>query len=120
MNLNRSIRKLIKSWLEKGFKAPRIYSLLKSQTSRATVYRWVDRIFKSGVSAKTTNGRPRSVRTKIYIAKVKRNLVINKNRKLACPKTMRKIIREDLHLKAYKKIRDSALSASHISKRKSF
>ena len=72
MTLNISIRKLIKSWLEKDFKAPRIYSLLKSQTSRATaVNRWVDRILKSGISAKTFHGQPRSVRTKIFIAKVK-------------------------------------------------
>ena len=129
MTINLSIRKLIKSWLEKGFKAPKIYSLLKSQTSRATVYRWVDRILKSGISAKTSTGRPRSVRTKLFIAKVKRNLIVNKNRKSArkiakeagcCPKTIRRIIREDLHLKAYKKIRVPALTDSNISKRKSF
>ena len=67
MTLNLSIRKLIKSWLEKGFKAPRIYSLLKSQTSRATVYRWVDRIFKSGISAKTSHAAGREVLEQKFI-----------------------------------------------------
>ena len=112
MTLNLSIRKLIKSWLEQGFKAPRIYSLLKTRTSRATVYRWVDRILKSGISANTSPGRPRSVRKKVFIAKVKRNLVTNNKRKSArkiareagcSPHTVRRIIKEDLGLKAYKR-----------------
>ena len=86
---------------------------------------------------KTSHGRPRIVRKKFFIAKVKRNLVINKNRKSArkiakeagcCPKTICRIIREDLNLKPYKKIRVPVLTASRIhlsnekmiSKRKSF
>ena len=69
MTLNLGIRKLIKSWLEKGFKAPIIDGLLKSQALRATVYRWVDRILKSGISAKTSHGRPKNVRTKLFLPK---------------------------------------------------
>jgi transposase len=129
MTLNQSIRKLIKSWLEEGYKASKIYSLLKYQTSKATVYRWVDRILKSGISAKTSPGRPRSVRTKSFTAKVKRNLLTNKKHKSArriardegcSPRTICRIIQDDLHLKAYKKIRVPALTASHVKKRNAF
>ncbi|XP_065645702.1 uncharacterized protein LOC136076157 [Hydra vulgaris] len=120
---------MIKSWLEQGFKAQKTYSLLQTETSRATVYRWINRILKSGISAKTSPGRPRSIRTKQFIAKVGRNLVSNKKKKsvrkiareASCSsRTVRRIVNKDLKLKAYKKIRVPALTAAHIEKRKSF
>ena len=129
MTLNQSIRELIKSWVEQGFDAPHICSLLKSKASKATVYRWIDRIQKNSMIAKTSPGRPRTVRTKKFIAKVKRNLVINTKRKsarkIACdencsPRTVGRIIKEDLNLKAYKKIKVPALTVNHIKQRKDF
>jgi hypothetical protein len=129
MTINESIRKLIKSWLEEGLDAPRICDLLKSQASKATIYRWIDRICKSGISAKTSSGRPRSVRTKSFIAKVKRNVISNKKRKSArkiareagcSDRTVRLTIHDDLSLKAYKKIRVPALTDDQIKKRLSF
>ena len=129
MTLNVSIRKLIKSYIESGFDAPRIYKMLNKTVSRATVYRWVTRITKNGISSKISPGRPRTVRTKSFIAKIYRNVCQNKKRKSArkisreegcAPKSVRLAIRDDLCLKAYKKIRVPALTVAHISKRKSF
>ena len=129
MNIKESIRKLIKSWLESGYDAPRIYSMLNKTVSRATVYRWVDRILKSGISAKTSSGRPRSVRTKQFIAKVRRNVLSNKNRKSArkiakdticSPQTVLRTIHNDLCLKAYTRIRVPSLTTAQILKIKSF
>ncbi len=78
------------------------------------MYRWVDRVAKSGFPVRTSPGRPRNVRTKTFIAKVKRNVCLNKKiksaRKIAreegCDhKTVGQVIRQDLGLKAYKKVR---------------
>lgn len=75
MTFEESIQKLIKSWLHEGLDGSRIcIILLKSRASKATVYRWIARINKSGISAKVSPGRPRSVRTKAFIAKVSRNV----------------------------------------------
>ena len=129
MTLNVGIRKLIKSYIESGFDAPKIYKMLNKTVSRATVYRWVARITKNGISSKTSPGRPRTVRTKSFIAKIKRNLCQNKKRKSArkisreegcSQKTVLLAIRDDLSLKAYKKIRVPALTDAQIAKRKSF
>ena len=46
MTLNVGIRKLIKSYIESGFDAPKIYKMLNKTVPRATVYRWVARITK--------------------------------------------------------------------------
>ena len=120
---------MIKSWLEQGFTSCQIYQLLKNDYSKATVYRWVNRILISGVSAKTSPGRPRSARTKLMIAKVKRYVLSNKKRKPArriarevgiSARTIRRIIQKDLGLKAYKQVRVPALTSAHIRRRKSF
>ncbi len=109
MTINISIRKLISSWLKSGYDAPTIYTMLNNTVSRATVYRWVNRISKSGIMAATSPGRPRSVRTKGFIAKVKRNVSKNQKRKSArqiareegCDqRTVRVAIRQDLSFKA--------------------
>jgi len=129
MTLNVSIRKLIKSYIESGFDVPRIYNLLNKTVSRATIYRWVTRITKNGISSRISPGRPRTVRTKSFIAKIHRNVCQSKKRKSArkisreegsAPKTVMIAIRDDLSLKAYKKIRVPALTDAHIVKRKSF
>jgi transposase len=129
MTINIGIRKLISSWIKSGYKAPAIHHMLNKTVSKATVYRWVDRILKSGVAARTSPGRPRSRRTKAFIAKVKRNLCSNRKRKSGrqlareegCSQdTVREIIGNDLGLKAYKKIRVPALTEAHVAQRLSF
>ncbi len=109
MTVKLPIRKLMSSWIYSGYKASTIYQMLNKTVSKATVYRWVDRISKSGVSAPTSPERPRSVRTKTFIAKVKRNMCSNKKRKSArqiareegCDhKTIGQVIRQNLGLKA--------------------
>ena len=83
MTLNVGIRKLIKSYIESGFDAPKIYKMLNKTVSRATVFRWVARITKNGISSKTSPGRPRTVRTKSFIAKIKRNLCQKQKEKVS-------------------------------------
>ncbi len=109
MTVKLPIRKLTSSWIDSGYKASAIYQMLNQALSKATVYRWVDRIYKSEVSARTSPGRRRSVRTKSFIAKVKRNVCLNKKiksaRKIAreegCDhKTIGQVIRQNLGLKA--------------------
>jgi len=103
--------------------------MFNKTVSKATVYRWVDRISKSGVSARTSPGKPRSVRTKTFIAKVKRNVCLNKKRKSArqiareegCDhKIVGQVIKQDLGLKAYKKVRVPALTDARIAQRHLF
>jgi hypothetical protein len=69
------------------------------------------------------------VRTKQFIAKIKRKVCFNKKRKSArkiakeegCSlTTIRKIIHKDLSLNTYKKIRVQALTEDQIQRRKSF
>ena len=97
LTLNITLRKLISSWI-----------LIKPFQKQQCI----DRILKSGVAARTSPGRPRSQRTKAFIAKVKRILCLNPKRKsgrqLAREKgcsqrTFRYIIGNDLGLKAYKR-----------------
>ncbi len=129
MTINLSIRKLISSWLKSGYDAPTIYALLNKTVSRATMFRWVNRISKSGIMAATSPGRPRSVRTKGFIAKVKRNVSKNQKRKSArqiareegCDqRTVRVAIRQGLSFKAYKRIPVPDLTDDHIAQRYSF
>ena len=129
MTLNISIRKLIKSYIDSGLTAPEIYYKLNKTVSRATIYRWYTKITRGVISAKTPPGRPRTVRTKQFIAKIKRKVCFNKKRKSAnkiakeegCSKTtVRRVIHEDLSLKKYIKTRVPALTTNQIQKRKFF
>lgn len=103
--------------------------IAENDYSKARLYRWINRLLRSGVSAKTTPGRPRSVRTKFIIAKIKRNVLFNKKRKPArkiaretdiSTRTIQRIINVDLRFRAYKEVKVPALTSAHIDKRKSF
>ena len=83
MTLNISIRKLIKSYIDSALSAPEIYTKLNKTVSRATVYRWYARITRGEISARSPPCRPRYVRTKQFIAKIKRKVCLNKKRKSA-------------------------------------
>ena len=83
MALNISIRKLIKFCIDSGLTAPEIHGKLNKTVSRATVYRWYTCLTRGAVSAESPPGRPRTVRTKQLIAKIKRKVCLNKKRKSA-------------------------------------
>ena len=129
MTLGLALRKVIESWLSEGKEAPEIYSLLKTSASRATIYRWVNRILESGIEAHVSPGRTKTVRTIAFVAKVKRIILSGKSgsslRKIAkkegcSTQTVHRILHKDLLLKAYKKIRVPCLTAAHIRKRLKF
>ena len=83
MTVEKPIRELIKFWVEQGFEAPQIVSLLKGKVSKATVYRWIKRLSTTGIGARKQPGRPRSKQTMSFIQYVKRNVVMNKKKKSA-------------------------------------
>jgi hypothetical protein len=129
MTLKYSIRKLIDSWLRQGKNAPEICQLLRNQCSKATIYRWIKRIAHNKILAKNSPGRPRTVTSKLLIDKIKRNFSKNKKTKSArkiakenncSPRTVMRIIKNNLSLKPYKRVLVPALTTAHINKRLSF
>ena len=102
--------------------------MLNKQVPKSTICRLINVINKrNSLNPIKQKGRPRSVRTKQFIYKIKRNLKINKKKKSAellakengCSgRTVRRIIHDDLALKTYKKIKVPALSNIQQKKRK--
>ena len=129
MTLDLSIRKLIKSHYDNGKSAKEIYDFLEKSVSKSTIYRWLRHFdITNSVEAIKQPGRPRSIRTKQFIKKVQKNVQLNKKKKSArliarennCSDfTVRKIIKEDLKLKPYRKIKVPALTERQILARKS-
>lgn len=128
MTLNESYRKLINVHYQKGKNVNEIYEALGRKVSKRTIYNWIDKINKrKSIVAYTSPGRKRSVRSKTFIAKVKRNVLTNKKRKsakklakeLGCAKfTIDQTIHVDLGLKCYRAITVPALTDSDKKKRK--
>ena len=121
MTIDPSTRKLIESWIGEYKKPAEICRLLKSQCSKATVYRWISLVGQKKISVKSSAGRPRSVTSKNLVAKVRRNFCINKKvksvRKIAeesnCAKvTIRRVLKNRLGLKPYKRLIVTALTTA--------
>ena len=101
--------------------------MLNKTVLRAKVYRWYTPITQGAISPKSPPDRPRTVRTKQLIAKIKRKVWLNKRRKSA-----NKIAKEEdcsitavgrliyVSSNTYKKIRVQTLTANQIQRRKSF
>ena len=129
MTLDFCTRKLIKSYIDSGLTATEIYKKLNKTVPRTSVYRWYAHITRGQILAKSPPGRPRNVRTKEFIAKIKRKVCLNKKRKSArkiakeegCSNmTVRRVIHEGLCLNTYKKTGAQALTNDQIQRRKSF
>ena len=128
MTIDIEMRKLIKRHYEAGKNVNFIYQSLSGTVSKRTIYRWIRTMKQTNtIEARTSPGRPRSVRTKPFIAKVKRNVNGNKKNKSAremasqfgCSRgIISKVIHEDLGLKTYKKQNIPKTSSSHIERRK--
>jgi transposase len=81
MTLKLEIRKLIKSHFQSG-KTPReIYKMLNKTVPIWTIYRWIKRLSNGVIKADISTGRPRTIRTKTFIAKINRNSTQNTKRK---------------------------------------
>ena len=130
MTLNVSLRKLIKSHLESDKNGAQIYQALNKTVKKRTIYNWIDKINeRKSTDSKTSRGRPRTVRTKQFIRKIKKNLLKDKKKKSArqlaiennCHrKTVALVIHNDLALKTYKRITCQALTDQQKLKRKQF
>lgn len=130
MAFDQSTRNLMKSHYENGKTASEIYQILAKKVTMRSIQRWVKRIQeKKSLQCNTSPGRPKTVRTKSLIQKIKRNFCFNKKRKSAnklakenicSDRSIRRIIHEDLGLKTYKKIKVPSLADKQIKKRFQF
>lgn len=107
------VRVTIIGLLKAGHKVSKIYSLLKPlQINERFVYRTVQRFKETGdVVDRQRAGRPRSARTKNVVKAIRSRIdrcplrkqkIIAREMNIA-PRTVSRIIRDDLHLRAYKR-----------------
>ena len=68
---------------DQGKSPSEIYSILNKTVSRATVYRWCNKFKHNILSTKPHHGRPRKIRTKEFLKKLKKKILLNKKRKSA-------------------------------------
>ena len=81
MTLDTSLRKLIKSHYDRGKSGAQIDEILNRTVKKRTIYNFINIIkTKNSIKAKKPSGIPRSVRTKVFVNMVKRNVRINKKK----------------------------------------
>ena len=126
---SKDIQKIVSSKYEKGEGPTKIFRDLNGAVGLRTLKRWCIMLRDTGsIELSSSPGRPRIVRTKGTITKVKNRLQQNKpisTRKLPkefniSRRSIQRILRNDLGLFAYKKIREPKLTDEHKDKRKKF
>ena len=126
---SKDLQKLVLSKYEKGGGPSDIFQHLNGALCLRTVKRWCKMIRETGsIELSTSPGRARTIRTKESLQKVKNRLNRKKkvtSRKLAVElnisrTSVRRILKEDLHLRSYKKIVEPLLTDEHKEKRKKF
>ena len=126
---SKDLQKLVLSKYEKGEGRSEIFRHLNGALCLRTVKRWCKMIGKTGsIELSTSPGRSRTIRTKESIKKVKHRLNRKKkvtSRKLAVElnisrTSVRRILKNDLLLRPYKKIVEPLLTDEHKEKRKKF
>ena len=130
MTFDLAIRELIKSHYVDGKSVTEIYEHLNKTVKKRTIYNWVNVFKQTGsIECKKIPGRPRSVRTKKFVDKVKKMAQNNKKQKSAraiarennCSHvTVLNALHDDLNLKCYRKIKVPALTSSQIDQRMRF
>ena len=129
MMKSKDIQKLVSSKYEKGEGPTKIFHDLNGVVGLRTLKRWCIMLRDTGpIELSSSPGRPRIARTKGTITKVKNRLQQNKSiltRKLAkefniSRRSIQRILRNDLGLFVYKKIREPKLTDEHKDKRKKF
>ena len=126
---SKDLQKLVLSKYEKGEGPSEIFQHLNGALCLRTVKRWCKMIRETGsIELSTSPGRSRTIRTKESIKKVKHRLNRKKkvtSRKLAVElnisrTSVRRILKNDLLLRPYKKIVEPLLTDEHKEKRKKF
>ena len=126
---SKDIQKIVSSKYEKGEGSTKIFRDLNGAVNLRTLKRWCIMLRDTGsIELSSSPGRLRIIRTKGTITKVKNRLQQNKpiwTRKLAkefniSRRSIERILRNDLGLFAYKKIREPKLTDEHKDKRKKF
>ncbi|CAF1508915.1 unnamed protein product [Adineta ricciae] len=123
------LQKLVLSKYENGESATKIFDDLLGAVSRKTVFNWCKMIRETGsINMSTSPGRPRTIRTKKTIQKIKTRLKRRKrvsSRKLAheldiSRTSVRRILTDDLGLRPCKKIIAPLMTDAQKAKRKTF
>ena len=126
---SKDLQKIVLSKHESGDGPMKIFRDLGGQLSITAIKRWIKMIRKDGaIHLATPPGRPRSTRTKAVVKKVKSRLKGKKAisiRKLASEldinrESVRRILREDLRLRPYKKTIQPFMTDTHKEKRRAF
>ena len=126
---SKDIQKLVLSKYEKGEGPSEIFQHLNGTVSLITIKRWCKMVRETGtIQLSKSPGRPRTVRTKESIRKVKARL--NRKRKVSIRKliheldisygSVRRILKNDLRLRPYKMVVEPLLTDEHKEKRKKF
>ena len=126
---SKDLQRLVLSKYEKGEGSSEIFRHLNGALCLRTVKRWCKMIRETGsIELSTSPGRSRTIRAKESIKKVKHRLNRKKkvtSRKLAVElnisrTSVRRILKNDLLLRPYKKIVEPLLTDEHKEKRKKF
>ena len=123
------MQKVVLSKYEKGEYPKKIFDDLCGVVSLRTIERWCKSIRETGeINLQRSTGRPRIIRTNATIQKVRKKT--NKKPQLSARKmalemglsetTVRRVLKDDLKLKAYKKTVQPLLTDEHKEKRKRF
>ncbi|CAF3331590.1 unnamed protein product [Rotaria socialis] len=120
---SKDLQKIVLSKYENGDSATQIFHDLIGAVSRKTIFNWWKMIREIGsIDMFTSSGRPRIFRTKKTIQKVKNRL---KRRKLAqelaiSRTSVRRVLKDDLGLRLYKKRIVPLMTDAQKAKRKTF
>ena len=126
---NEDLRKLVLSKHENGESSPQIFEDLNGSVSSRTIRRWCKMVGETGaINLSHSSGRPRIIRTKAMIKKVKTRMKRKRRvsiRKLASELNISngsvvRILKQDLGYRSYKKRVEPALTDLHKSKRMKF
>ena len=126
---SKDVQKLVLSKCQKGEQPKKIFGDLNGALSYRTVRRWCKMDHDTGtIDLLKPPGRPRVIRTKEMIKKIKNRFKGSKN--ISCRKlslslnisrsSMSRIIKEDLKLKSYKPVIEPLLTDDQKSRRKTF
>ena len=126
---SKDLQKLVLSKYDNGDGPTKISQDLNGTISLSTIKRWCRSIRNNGsVVLSKSPGRPRTIRTKGAIQKVKSRLSRRKSvssrklaRELGISRTsVQRVLKYDLHLQAYKVRNEPLLTDEHKEKRKTF
>ncbi|CAM2721683.1 unnamed protein product [Rotaria socialis] len=126
---SKDLQKLVLSKYENGDGPTKIFRDLNGAISLQTIERWCKSIRDTGcINLSTSPGRPRTIRTKAAIRKIKNRVERRRSvssrkiaRELGISRTsIRRILKNDLELQAYKIQKEPLLTDEHKEKRIKF